>query len=134
MANGIVYTEDGYNSSLNRIFKASPDYLAPTRFKIGTGTTTPDVSDTDLDTPITGWYLAGDYKNYVSGYPTFNTTDQKVTVQAFIASTEANSNSITEYGDFNADGSPVMFSRQVFTSITKTDAIQVFITTRFKRS
>jgi hypothetical protein len=136
MASGSVFTKNGFNAMLNRAFKASPTNTATTRFGIGTGSTTPAVTDTALATAITGWASGpSDYKNYVSGYPTFDTTNQKVTVQAFISSTEANGNTITEIGDFNTDGTPVMSSRTVFsTGIVKNSAVQVYVTTTFKRS
>ena len=133
MANGAIYSKSGFNALLNRGYKSTPDNTIPSRFKIGISTTTPATTDTDLGTPITGWYGGGDYKNFVAGYPTFDTTNQKVTVQAFIASTEANGNSISEIGCFNTDASPVMSDHIVFTSITKTSAVQVFITTTYRR-
>ena len=133
MTVGSVLTKAGFNAILSRAFSNAGTYTVPSRFKIGTGTTTPSQTDSNLATPITAWSGGSDYKNYSASYPTFDTTNQKVTVQGFVASTEANGNTITEYADFNTDGSPVMFSRTVFTSITKTSAVQVFITTRFKR-
>jgi hypothetical protein len=133
MSNGAIYTKTGFNALLNRGYKATPDYLAPTRFGIGTSSTTPLDTDTTLNSAITAWSGGSDYKNFVSGYPTFDTTNQKVTVQGFIASTEANGNVINEYGDFNADGSPIMSSRIVFNPITKTSAVQIYITTTYKR-
>jgi len=134
MATGAVYTKNGFNGIIHRAYTAAPTQTVPSRFGIGTGTTTPTTSDTALATKISTWSGGSDYKNFVGGYPTFNTTDQKVTVQAFIASTEANSNTITEIGDFNTDGSPVMSSRIVFTGIAKTSTIQMFITTVYKRT
>ncbi len=134
MANGAIYTISGMVALLNRGYKSSPDYTVPSRFGIGTGTITPAVTDVELTTPITSWSGASDFKNYVSGYPIFDTTDQKVTVQGFIASTEANGNSITEYGDFNTDDAPNISSHIVFNPITKTNTVQVFITTTFIRS
>jgi len=135
MASGAVLTKNGFNAILNRAFKSAPDYTVPSRFGIGTGSTTPTENDTALDTAITGWTgAAGDYKDYVGGYPSFDTSNQKVSVQGFIGPTEANGNSIIEYGDFNTDGSPLMSGRQVFsTAITKTSVVQVYITTTYKR-
>jgi len=86
-----------------------------------------------LTTKIANWSGGSDYKNFVTGYPTFDTTNQKVTVQAYIATTEA-SGTITEIGDFNTDGTPVMSSHIVFTGIVKTSAVQVFITTTYRRA
>ena len=134
MGNGAVYTKTGFNALLNLCYKATPDYTPPSTFGIGTSSTTPLDTDTTLDSAITAWSSGSDYKAFVTDYPTFNTTDQKVTVQGFVASTEANGNAINEYGDFNADGSPIMSSRIVFNPITKTSAVQVYITTTYKRS
>ena len=131
---GAVYTISGMVALLNRGYKATPTYTVPSRFGIGTGTTTPTEADVALETPITSWSGASDFKNFVSGYPTFNTTDQKVTTQGFIASTEANSNSISETGDFNTDSAPNISSHIVFTPITKTNTVQVYITNTYKRS
>lgn len=135
MASGSVLTKNGFNAIIDKAFNASSTYSVPSRFGIGTGSTTPTQNDSSLNTMITGWNASADYKDYVSGYPTFDTANQKVTVQGFISPTEANGNSIIEIGDFNTDGTPVMFSRTVFsTAITKTAVVQAYITTTFKRS
>ena len=133
MGNGAVYTDDGFNDLLHRGYTVTPTITVPSRFKIGTGTTTPTVSDTDLTTPITGWHDAGDYKDFVQGYPTFSEGDNRVTVQGFIGASEANGNTITECGDFNTDGTPSMSSHVVFTGVAKTSAVQVYITTTYER-
>ncbi len=134
MGNGAIYSISGMVGLQNRGYKSSPDYTVPSRFGIGTGTTTPAVGDRSLDTAITAWSSGSDFKNFSSGYPTFDETNQKITVRGFVASTEANGNSITEYGDFNTDGAPNISSRIVFTPITKTSTVQVFITTEYERS
>ena len=134
MAVSSAYTISGMVSLLNRGYKTSPDYSTPSRFGIGTGTTTVAEADTGLETPITSWSGASDFKNFVSGYPTFNETTQEVQVQGYIASTEANGEVITEYGDFNTDGAPLISSHVVFTGITKTNAVQVYITTTYIRT
>ena len=46
----------------------------------------------------------------------------------------ANGNAITEVGDLNTDGTPVMFSHIVTTVISKTNKVQVYITTTYGRS
>jgi hypothetical protein len=134
MAIGAVFTVSGMTSLLNRGFKTSPDYTVPSRFKIGTGTTTPAVADTKIETKISAWSGGSDFKNYVSGYPTFDVANQKITVQGFIASTEANGNVISEYADFNTDSAPLISSHIVFTGITKASTVQVYVTTIYKRA
>lgn len=134
MTTGVVLTKNGFNAILSRAFSSAGTYAAPTQFGIGTGTTTPSIADTALATPITAWSGGTDYKNYTAGYPTFDTANQKVTTQCYISSTEANGNTITEMGEFNADGTPLLFARSVFSGITKISAVQLFITTTYKRS
>jgi len=123
MATGQIITTNGLKLALNRIFKATPDYLAPTKFKIGTGTTTPAVADTDVETGVN--INGGATKSLVSGYPTLDETNMQSTIRALLLTTEGNSNSITEFGLFNEDGTPLMFSHVVFTAITKTTSVQI---------
>lgn len=52
MAVGQVVTTRGAKIMLNRTFKETPDYEAPTLFKVGVGTTTPAISDTAIETPV----------------------------------------------------------------------------------
>lgn len=52
MATGQVVTNNGLKTSLNRTFKSTPDYTSPGEFKVGVGTTTPSITDSDLDHPI----------------------------------------------------------------------------------
>ena len=123
MATGQLITNNGLKISLNRTYKATPDYLAPTKFKIGTGTTTPTVSDTDVETGVN--INGGATKSFVSGYPTLDETNMQSTIRCFLDTTEANGNSLTEFGLFNEDGTPLMFSHAVFTSISKTASVQI---------
>lgn len=123
MSNGQIITNDGLKIVLNRTFKSSPDFLAPSEFKVGIGTTTPSDADTDLDNVVA--IDGGNTKSFVSGYPVLDNTNLQATIRCFLTSLEANGNSLTEFGLFNEDGSPLMFSRTVFTPITKNNSIEV---------
>lgn len=121
-------TNNGRNMVLNRAFKSSPDYTHVSQFSIGTGTTTPAKTDTALENVITNWAGgSSNFKNIATGYPTFDTANKKVTTRGIILSTEATGNDITEVGEFNADGTELMFSHDVFTAISKTASIEVAI-------
>ena len=123
MATGVIFTKAGKQAVINRAFKAAPDYLIPTCFKVGTGTTTPTAADSDLATAIT---IAGNpTKLFYTGYPLIDETNLQVTMRSVVATTECNSNTITEYGSFNKDASPKIFSRLVHTGIAKTSSIQI---------
>ena len=123
MSTGQKITTNGLKLSLNRIFKATPDYLSPTKFKVGTNTATPTVSDTDLGTVVA--INGGNTKSFVTSYPVLDETNMQSTIRCLLLSTEANGNSLTEFGVFNEDGTPLMFSRSVFTPITKTISTQI---------
>lgn len=126
MANGIKILETGRVLAQHRIFDSVPVYTAPNSFKVGTGTTTPTINDTDLETAIT---IAGNpTKAIVSGYPVHDDTNHNITTRSLLLTTDCNGNDITEYALVNQDGTPVAFSRAVFTKITKTSSIQaIFI-------
>ena len=123
MAAGNIVTNNGLKIALNRTFKATPDYSAPTKFGVGTGTGTPATSDTALGTIVA--IDGGNYKDFVSGYPSLDETNLQSTIRCLLLSTEANGNSLTEFGLFNTDGTPKLFSRSVFTAISKTTSVQV---------
>jgi len=123
MGTGNCVTNNGLKIALNRTFKATPDYTSPTKFGVGTGTGTPATSDTALGNIVA--INGGNYKTFVSGYPTLDETNLQATIRCLLLSTEANGNSLTEFGLFNTDGTPKLFSRAVFAAITKTTSNQI---------
>lgn len=132
MASGAVATKIMKNTLLNRAFKSSPDYTAYSKGAIGVGTTTPTVNDSDLESVISGWNDGSDYKDYETSYPAFNEAEKKVTTRTFVTANDANGNTISEFCDFNTDISPRVGGHFVFSGITKTSSIQVYITTTYK--
>jgi hypothetical protein len=130
MANGASVTTVGKNLALARLFNSTNTVVS--QFKIGTGTTTPAVTDVDLTTPVTAWHSATDFGEWVSGYPTFDLVNSKVTVKGYVASTEANGNTLSETGLFNSDGTPVMFSHDVHTAFSKTSTVEAIYTWVFQ--
>lgn len=87
-----------------------------THVAVGTGTTAPAVSDTALGTEV--WRAV---RKEIS------TVGDKVTVSAWIPSTDANGSALTEVGAFNASSGGTMWSRDTFTAINKTSSIEVWI-------
>lgn len=126
MSNGAVASNNMKNLLLDRAFKASPTYSAYVSGSVGVGTNTPVAGDTALQSVISGWNGGSNYKGYESGSPTFDTTNRRVSTRMFVSSTQANSNTITEYVDVNGDGTPTIGGRFVFTGIAKTSNIQIF--------
>ena len=121
MSNGNIITNVGKNLILNRVFTSSPTYTAPTKFRTGTGSNTPAATDTALQTPVTA------AASFLAGYPIIppNSSLNLVQIRCFLDTTQANGNSLREFGVFNTDGSPKLFSRCVYTAITKTASVQV---------
>ena len=115
--------KNGRIITLNRLWKPTPDYTAPTVFKIGTGTTTPAVGDTGIETGVN--INGGATKTFVTGYPVLDETNVQSTVRAILVTTEGNGNNLTEFALFNTDGTPKMFSRLVHTLIAKTTSVQI---------
>lgn len=64
-------------------------------------------------------------KSFESGYPSLDETNFEATVRCLLLSTEANGQEISEFGLFNTDATPLMFSRATFTPITKDDSTQI---------
>jgi hypothetical protein len=125
MANGQIITTEGLKIMMNRTYKETPDYSAPSVFEVGTGTDTPAVGDTDLQTAVE--IETGDYTKELDN-PTLDETAMTAEFTSFLNSLEANGNSITEMGIFNTDGTPKLWSRAVFNSITKTNTVEVSFT------
>lgn len=120
---GQIITTSGKKIIMDRTFNSSPTRTVPSQFKVGTGTTDPTISDTDLETPVS---IDGDnFKNFVSGYPLLDLINMQVTFRANLLSTEANGNTLTEWGTVNSDGTPLLFSRSTFTGIAKTSSIEI---------
>lgn len=63
--------------------------------------------------------------DFEATYPSINQTTQEITYRAVLNSLEANGYPLTEIGVFNTDSTPSMWSRQLFTSISKSDTEEV---------
>lgn len=123
MGTGSIITTNGKELILDRTFNAIPTRTAVSQFKVGIGTTTPLLADTDLETPVS---IDGDnFKNFVNGFPSLDFVTLQSTIRCLLLSTEANGNTLTEFGIVNTDGIPVMFSRSVFTAISKTTSNEI---------
>lgn len=88
-----------------------------THIAVGSGTTTPTVSDTAL--------VSEDLREPILGSAIKTTND--LTVEMFIDLTENNGNTIAEAGVFNAASGPTMYARNLVLSIAKNNLTEVFI-------
>jgi hypothetical protein len=134
MSSGAILSSSAFNGLLQLMFNNITDTRSYTRFGIGTGTTTPVMSDTTLESTITGW--AGGTATF-KAYSTvsFDTINQQVTLRGFITASEANGVVLTEYADFNTLATPGIAGRFVATDgPTKTSAVQVTYITIYGRS
>lgn len=81
------------------------------------------------------WRVAssGDYtKIFVTGYPILDETNLQATIRTLVLSNEGNQHDLTEYGLFNTDLTPLMFSRAVHNAISKDSDTQVIYSTKIK--
>jgi len=115
-AGSIVNT--GKNLLLNRLYNGGSPHVF--EFAVGSGTTNPVVTDSGLEYPIASGL------NFVTGYPSFDTTNQKVTVRGFIPAGSYNGATLSEVGEFSSGGG-IMFSRDTFTGISKSGSDEVAI-------
>ena len=124
MATGNLVTHNGKLIAFHRLWTPSPTITSPTLFSVGTGTSTPSATSTDLQTPVI--INGGSYtKIFAVGYPSLDTSNLQSTIRTVLLTTDANGNSLTEFGLLNTDGTPLLYSRAVHTAITKSNAVQV---------
>jgi len=77
---------------------------------------------------IDDWKLASsdDFTgSYESGYPSFDYTNNEIEIQCRVTATQANNFSVSEFGLFNTDGTPLIYSHDVFTAISKTSSEEI---------
>jgi len=73
------------------------------------------------------WAVSDLSDTFVAGYPVLDETNKKVTLRYYLNSLQANGFAIAETGSFNTDGTPQIFDRDVFTSISKTTTDEIAI-------
>lgn len=120
---GSVITNEGKGIVIDRTFLSSPTKLPPSQFKVGTGTTNPTITDTDLESAVN--IDTDEFKDFISGFPTVDTTNNQATSRMFLNTLEANGNDLSEIGIFNKDTTPIMFSRTTFPTISKTSVNEI---------
>jgi len=119
MTTGTLVTNLGKLIALNRTFLASPTYTAPANMKAGTGVTAPSAADTNLTASVITKAIT---------LTSFDDPNLNVTTQGVLLTTEANGNTISEFGLVNSDGTPKLFSHAVFMGIVKNASVQIIFT------
>lgn len=112
MATGGVLTNGGRQLMLSRLYGSTQTAIATC--DVGTGTNTPAASDVALQTPL-GLVLP-----FSAAY--VDTVNNRSVATVTLSASQGNGSTITEIGEKNADGSPVLVSHDVFTGIAKTSA------------
>jgi hypothetical protein len=121
MAIGGVITNTGKLIALVNVYSAQASGTVSI-LRCGTGTDTPAVTDTGLE------HATGSYYGVISGYPTFDTTNKRVTTRYFINSvSELNGVGITEFAEFYSGSTPNIFSHDVITPISKSGSDEIAI-------
>lgn len=121
MATGNVITSVGKNLALKYLYGSQISGTISI-LRCGSGSTTPAVTDTGLAN------AAGSYYSVISGYPSYDEANKKVTTRYFINSvSELNGIPITEFGEFFSGTSATLFSRDVITQISKSGSDEIAI-------
>jgi hypothetical protein len=120
-----MLTKNALKTMLSKTYDSASTYEVPTKFSVGTGTTTPTINDTTLDTQVeieTGV----EEKVFITGYPILDLDNLSVKFRLFLNSLEANGNELTEVGIWEK-GNDTLFSRNVFTAQNKTSSVEISI-------
>jgi len=75
------------------------------------------------------WSYSDLEKTYVTGYPSFDTTNKEVAIRCHLPSVYANGFEINGLGIMNADTSTLLFSEDTFTTQSKTNTDEFIFTT-----
>lgn len=110
MASGVVRTSTGLNALLTAHFLGTSNAPANTQF--GTGTTTPSVSDTTIETQ------AGSDTSIETDYPTVSGLTAEL--RTVLGTTALNSNDLTEFTVIDGDDNLQLHA--VFSPQTKTSS------------
>lgn len=111
MANGIVKSKVGMRSMMSAEFLGTTS--VPTKGRVGTGTSTPDEDQTELDTQV-------DNTDLTLGYPKVTTSGQaSATVRWKLNTTDANGNTITEAASGATASGADIKERAVFDGVDK---------------
>lgn len=101
--------------------------------------------DNATDTVIANRVLMDDWKvasaddftnSFETGYPSFDYTNNEVTIQGRVSATQANGYNISEFGVFNTDATALLVTHSVFTAVSKTSSDEIYFinTTTFKNT
>jgi|GEM_PF-3646776 len=118
MATGSVWTNSGRNEIHQTI--TGQDTKTISRFIVGTGTTTPLITDTSLTARVAGFTR----KAFDVGYPIFDTGNVQATIKGTLSTTEANGNDIGEVALTDTSES-LIWTHDVYTSLTKNTSTEV---------
>jgi len=89
-----------------------------------TNATTWTTNDVRMDWVQT-YPIADTFGSWVSGYPTYNTTNKSVSISGQDLSTQTNGYYLREFGLFNGDATKLLYSRGTYTSILKSQYVSV---------
>lgn len=106
----------------NNVRSDIKDYLESvmTYGAVGDDNTTPTASDTTLTSEV--------FRDAIDDFDKTSSADS-VTATLFIGPSEANGNTISEAGWFDASSGGNLQTHTILTAISKTDAIQLFLDT-----
>lgn len=128
----VQVTNDGLKIMLDRAFIASPTRTAVNEFCIGKSQTTPQVTDTDLDSKVEFDASEGDYKSFETDYPSLDASTMEVTCRGIVSDTQCNGETLNGAGIVNNDGTKLLACLGSFTGIAKTTSKRLIFIFRIR--
>ena len=128
----VEITNDGLKIIMERAFVASPTRSVVSEFCMGKSQTTPQVTDTDLDSKVEFDGSEGDYKSFETGYPSLDASTMEVTCRGIVADTQCNGETLNGAGIVNSDGTKLLAGLGSFTGIAKTTSKRLIVIFRIK--
>ena len=128
----VQLTNDGLKIMLERAFIASPTRSAVNKFCMGKDQTTPQVTDTDLDSKVEFDAGTGDYKSFESGSPSLDSGKMEVTIRGIVSDTQCNGETLNAAGIVNNDATKLLVALGTFTGIDKTSSKRLIIIFRIR--
>ena len=127
MTTGAKITNNGKINILKNIYTTNASRIV-TKAKVGNGTSTPLATDTDLSGATKSSLI-----DFTSGYPIFDTTNNKVTTRVYVnTATIVDGTIVTEIGEYFNNSSNTMMSHDVFNAKTISNTNELAIIIRHK--
>jgi hypothetical protein len=128
----VQITNDGLKIILERLISETPTRSSINAFCAGKSQTTPNATDTELDSMVEFDSSEGDYKSFETGYPSLDTSKLELTFRGIVSDTQCNGETLNASGIVNNDSTKLLGCLGTFTGISKTTSKRIIIIFKIK--